>query len=322
MEEISCYCSIVACIKNKNFETKQLFKGFLAEIKLPFDIVEYDQMNSIKRCDPFETQEGPDQNPHSHGLCLFLEQNSDLESTLKSRLAASPWKLDHVIESSVTKQPRKIAKQEFYSCSNDMPLISVSSVHYGNEHLRFHINVKNFYAMKKFYEGITDRKAKDCGPGFCFLTIHSENGLDVQIGLKRNPVVFPTRSNSFRLKFRIQSISPLFKYLATSSDSINETSYVLRDPDGNDVIVERSYSKSSSETVDENNNSKQLFFEKCANTTFRRNVWSRCNYLDHGGKFSKQVMSVLDGFTQTQEEDESESGALEENEYKDHITFV
>ena len=320
MEETHCYCSIVSCIKNENSKPSLIFKEFLEDLKLPFDVLEYDR-SLIDNCTTSETGV-IERNPQSLAICLFLKEDSALEC--KRHLEASPWQLDHIIKSSLTKRPQKIAWQEFYSCSNDMPLISISGVHYGNEHVRFHINTKSFYAMKKFYEDITDRKAKDCGPDFCFLTVYSEDGLDVQIGLKKNTAVLPIRSTSFRLKFRIHSVSPVFKYLATSCDSTSEAHYILPDPDGNDVIVERSYTKiprghcNSSAQIEENNNFEFSIFD---NTCIRKHTWSKYEYSEHG-LFPQEAMSVCDEGATQLEENENEFENIVNNEKKDHITFV
>jgi hypothetical protein len=325
MEETHCYCSVVAYIERKN-RTEQIFKDLLEDIKLPFNLFEYDRLAT----EDVNTLENSvlERNPQFLAICLFLKEDSKLECTLKRHLETSPWQLDHVIESSLTKRPRKIARQVFYSCSNDIPLVSVSSVHYGNEHVRFHINAKNFYAMKKFYEDITERKAKDCGPDFCFLTVYSEDGLDVQIGLKKNPAVSPVRTTSFRLKFRIQSVSPLFKYLASSRDSTNEANYILPDPDGNDVIIERSYVKSDNSShcesvyqVDENNNFELRILEKDLNSSLRKHLWSKSEYSEHG-LFPHEAMSIGDDVPTKREENENERKDIVNHGYKNHMTFV
>lgn len=316
MDETNCHCSVVVCIEHKCQEIEQLFNNFLEGIKLPFNVVEFDRLATGNRV--------LQRNPKSHALCLFLREDTDLQSTIKRHFETSSWQFDHVIESSSsTKRPRKIGRQEFYSCSDDMPLISVSSVHYGNEHVRFHINVKNFYAMKKFYEGLTDRKAKDCGPDFCFLTIYSNEELDVQIGLKRNPAVLPIRSTSFRLKFKIQSVSPVFKYLATSFGSTSNVSYVLRDPDGNDVIVERSYAKGVdshhefASKADENNNFELKVLECSVNSGARKHAWRKHEH----ALFPEDASSLSDGSISNHEERETGSEDFV-NKKNNHITFV
>ena len=315
MDETNCHCSVVVCFEHECQETEQLFNNFLGVIKLPFNMLEFDRLATSNKL--------LQRNPKSHALCLFLREDTDHQSTLKRYFETSSWQLDHVIKSSLTKRPQKIARQEFYSCSDNMPLISVSSVHYGNEHVRFHINVKNFYAMKKFYEGLTDRKAKDCGPDFCFLTIYSKEELDVQIGLKRNPSVLPMRSTSFRLKFKILSVSPMFKYLATAFGSTSNASYVLQDPDGNDVIVERSYVKSVDSNsefaskADENNNVEFEVLESSLNSDGRKHMWS--NY-EHA-LFPDEAVSLTDGSTSNHEETEPGSEYFV-NQNHNYITFV
>lgn len=329
MEEVNCYCSVVTCVELKNSKIEHIFKDFLEDIKLPFNILEFDRLESL----PTEREKTIEnrileRNPQSLAICLFLKEDSDLECTLKRLLKTSLWQLDHVIESSLTKRPQRIGRQELYSCSHDMPLMSVCSVHYGNEHVRFHINVKNFHAMKKFYEDITDRQAKECGTDFCFLTIYSEDGLDVQIGLKKNPAVFPIRSTSLRLKFRIQSVSPLFKYLASSRDSTNEANYILQDPDGNDVIIERSYAKSSNsrresvEQVDENNNFELRILEKSPNSSVRKRIWSKHEYSEHG-LFPEEAMFISDDVLMMKYEgNDDECKSIGNRGDKDHITYV
>ena len=320
MEETRCYSSIVSCTEHENSKAAAIFKDFLEGLKLPFSVLEYDR-SATDNCKTSENN-FLERNPQSFAICLFLKEDSAFE--YKRHLETSPWQLDHIIESSSTERPQKIAWQEFYSCSNDMPLMSVSSVHYGNEHVRFHINVKNFYAMKKFYEDITDCKAKDCGPDFCFLTVLSEDGLDVQIGLKKNTAVLPIRSTSFRLKFRIHSVSSVFKYLATSCNSTNEAHYTLPDPDGNEVIVERSYTKTplshceSPDQVDENNNFQLRISE---NSCIRKHTWHKYEYCEHG-LFPEEAMSVGDEVPRKHDDDESEFRNIVNHENRDYITYV
>lgn len=247
MEGSSCSCSIVVYIEKqeKQINIKRAFQTFLRDVKMPFEIIQFvHPTNSPNngKVESFEKQGILTRNPQALAVCLFLKEPSDCKSLkLKKQFLKSPWKLDHVFEIPRSTRPRKIARQEFYSFSNYLPLWSINTVHYGNEHLRYHIYVRNFRPMKRFYEALTDREARHCGPSFCFLTIYSENGLDVQIGLKICSEVAPTPSKIYRLKFRIQSESSLFKYLESVTDSGEQKSYVLEDPDGNEVIVERSY---------------------------------------------------------------------------------
>ena len=322
MDSTNCHCSVVVCIVHECQEIEQLLNNLHEDIKLPFNILEFDHLASDDRL--------LQSNPRSHAVCLFQKEDTDFQSTLKRHFETSPWQLDHVIEGSLTKRPQKIAQQEFYSCSEDMPLMSVSSVHYGKEHVRFHINVENFYAMKKFYEGLTDRKAKDCGPDFCFLTIYSREEFDVQIGLKRNLAVLPMRSSSFGLKFEIQSVSPMFKYLATSFDSTSNACYVLKDPDGNDVIKERSYSRSVhthqelANEGDENNNFERKMLESSLNSGIKKQMWHKYEYSEYA-LFPKEAMPLSDRLNGNHEEDEPKSEHFLNHDLKhkdEHITYV
>lgn len=327
MEETSCYSSIAVGIEKENTEIGHLLKNYLKEIRLPFNILEFCHSGSVQK--PHEAFKvlASEENPQSHAICFFVKEDTDLEFTLKSHLELSPWELDHVIESSRTERPQTIARQEFYRCSYYMPLMSVCNVHYGNEHVRFHINVKNFQEMKKFYEGITDRRAKDCGPDFCFLTTYSEDGLDVQIGLKKNSAVLPSPSSSFRLRFKIQSVSPLFKFLASPQHSSNQSNYILQDPDGNDVIIERSYSTVSNfmrklpNKVDENNNFESQILKRSSNSNLRKHIWSKDNYSEHG-LFPDEAMSTVNGFPNRGDDSESECMVTVNHAYEEHITFV
>ncbi|XP_028417398.1 protein FAM124A-like [Dendronephthya gigantea] len=331
MGETTCYCSIAVCIEQKNPEIEQLLQDYLKEIRLPFNILEFGNSGNFttEPNEALKIRSLEENSAQSHAICFFLKEDTDLEFTLKSHLEGLPWELDHVIESSRIERPRTIARQEFYRCSYDMPLISVGSVHYGNEHVRFHINVKNFHAMKVFYESITDRKAKDCGPDFCFLTTYSEDGLDVQIGLKKNSTVLPLRSSLFRLKFKVQSASPLFEFLASAQHLSNQSNYILQDPDGNDVIIERSDSKVSNfhcelpNEVDENNNFESKILEESSNSNsrLRKHMWSKNEYSEHG-LFPEEAMSSVDGSLSKSEDSESECMVIVNHAYEEHITFV
>ena len=102
-EGTRCYCSIVSCIERENSKAALIFQNVLEGLNLPFNVLEYDH-SATDYCTTSENSV-LERNPQSVAICLFLKEHSALEC--KRHLETSPWQLNHIIESSSTKQPQK-----------------------------------------------------------------------------------------------------------------------------------------------------------------------------------------------------------------------
>ncbi|KAK3745856.1 hypothetical protein QZH41_003359 [Actinostola sp. cb2023] len=175
-------------------------------------------------------------------VVLFLSETFGRLSAISVQkyLSSEPWKFHHRIELPKDVRPQITARQDFYQAFHGLPLWSVCPVHYGNEHLRFHIVVKNFSSMRSFYEKITGLKARDGSSGFCYIPIYTQSGLDIQLSLKCLPEVHPKPSGAARLRFKIPNIDTLLPYLVGCPLPMpNEKgSWLTNDPDGNVIILD------------------------------------------------------------------------------------
>ena len=173
-------------------------------------------------------------------VVLFLyEAFGRLSATdVQKNFNFSPWKFHHRVELPEDVKPRVTARQDFYQTLPELPLWSICPVHYGNEHLRFHIFVKNFTEMRSFYEVLTGKKATSGSPGFCFFTLYSQSGFDVQLSLKHLPRILPEPSNSVRLKLKIKDISAIMHLLSEPPVKKEHALWIARDPDGNELVLE------------------------------------------------------------------------------------
>lgn len=149
----------------------------------------------------------------------------------------NPWKFHHRVELPENAKPRVSARQDFYQTSPELPLWSICPVHHGNEHLRFHIFVKNFNEMRSFYELLTGKKANSGSPGFCYFTLYSQSGFDVQLSLKHLPQIVPEPSNSVRLKLKIKDIGT-FMHIFSEPPVKEDATWIVKDPDGNELVLE------------------------------------------------------------------------------------
>lgn len=180
-------------------------------------------------------------------VVLFLYEKFGRLSalTVQKTFNFPPWKFHHRIELPQGARPRVTARQDFYSTAPDLPLWAICPVHFGNEHLRFHLFVRNFARMKSFYEVITGAKSESKSPNFCFIPLYSQRGLDIQLSLKYLPQVSPKPTNAVRLKFKIKDISSLAPFLMSHPIPYGGSAWLTSDPDGNFIILEETEAKHS-----------------------------------------------------------------------------
>ena len=177
-------------------------------------------------------------------IVLFLYETFGRLSAIdvQNNFHFPPWKFHHRLELPKDAKPRVTALQDFYQTSPGLPLWSILPVHYGNEHLRFHIFTRNFIQMRSFYEILTGKKAVSGSPGFCFFALYSQSGFDVQLSLKHLPQIFPKPSKSVRLKFKINDIDTIIPHLQEPVVQKEDALWIVTDPDGNELIIEETES--------------------------------------------------------------------------------
>lgn len=183
-------------------------------------------------------------------IVLFLSEDFGRLSakTLQKNFNFSPWEFHHRVELPKHAKPRVTAGQDFYATFPNLPLWSICPVHYGNEHLRFHIFVKDFMAMRLFYEIVTGKKATSGSSGFCFFTMYSQSGFDLQLSLKYMPQILPHPSNSVHLKFKVKDINAIMDAFSETPVRKGDELWVVKDPDGNSILIEETVATSLTRT--------------------------------------------------------------------------
>ena len=224
---------------------KQIYSPLLEGLDPTFQFVtinEHDGFDfSQAEADDDDTgKDSPFHHCQAMSIVLFLyEEFGRLSATnIQKNFDFSPWEFHHRVELPAHAKPRITAGQDFYETFPDLPLWSVCPVHYGNEHLRFHLFVKNFTDMKLFYEILTGKKATCVSPGFCFFTVYSQSGFDVQLSLKYMPEILPQPSTSSRLRLKIKDINAVMDILCDRPIRKGDALWAVRDPDGNAILIE------------------------------------------------------------------------------------
>ena len=184
----------------------------------------------------------------SLAVMLFLTEKGPVSTErAQSYLRISPWRFHHKIELSNARmnELRVIGRQEFYQPGRHQPLWSVCPVHYGNQHLRFTIFTRHFSSMVDFYRILVGQEADFTRANFCLFTMCSQPGVDVQIALKQCTQLEPVPLMSAFLSVRVAGMEQLEALVHTPNGTaatlgqLDTNLWLLRDPDGNGVLVEQ-----------------------------------------------------------------------------------
>lgn len=148
------------------------------------------------------------------------------------------WTFHHRVELTNRNTPDTIAaKQEFYELDRDLPLFSICQVYYGNERLRINLSVCKYSAMIEFYRLVSATEMESSKPGFGCFTLYSQAGMEIQLALKCIPQVKPRVLDSICLHFKIRNIRNIVSATNCNVTQISYNTYLVRDPDGNPVIL-------------------------------------------------------------------------------------
>lgn len=175
----------------------------------------------------------------SISVMLFLSENGAMSSKDVQKLfLLPPWAYHHKVELYNVRSPERTAAcQEFYEIADDMPLWSVCPVHYGNEHLRVLIYVRNFQKMVEFYRVITDSEMESSKPGFCIFQMCSQPGLDIQVALKYSKYIEPYPISTTHLSFKVKNVESIRAFTGCNLETVEGSSFIATDPDGNKVLL-------------------------------------------------------------------------------------
>ena len=221
---------------------KKLYSPLLEGLDPTFQFISINKSDDVySSLNPWTGEEDDSSFLHCQAISIVLflyEAFGRLSAAdIQKHFSFAPWKFHHRVELPRDVKPRVTAQQDFYQTFPGLPLWSICPVHCGNEHLRFHIFVRNFTEMRSFYEILTGKKATSGSPGFCFFTLYFQRGFDVQLSLKHLPQIFPEPSKSVRLQLKIKDINTILPHLAEPPIQKDEALWIARDPDGNELVL-------------------------------------------------------------------------------------
>lgn len=223
---------------------KKLFSPFLEGMDPTFQFISISESDDVDSALESWTEDEEEESSilqcQAISVVLFLYETFGRLSAIdvQRNFHFSPWKFHHRVELPADAKPRVTAVQDFYQTFPGLPLWSICPVHYGNEHLRFHIFTRNFIQMRSFYEILTEKKANSGSPGFCFFTLYCQSGFDVQLSLKHLPQICPKPSKSVRLKLKVKDINAVMPHLSEPPVQKEDTLWIASDPDGNEIMIE------------------------------------------------------------------------------------
>lgn len=152
-----------------------------------------------------------------------------------------PWKFHHTFQTFDMEKQKVVAKQKYYELTDEYPLMSPSVCHHGSSILRYNIFVNGkFNEMKYFYMDLLRSQPMYEEENFCFFTIYTKNGTEIQLALKhsRQLSVVPTKRTF--LKFEINNVYETLQKIGAKIEEIFCSDcgiLVTHDPEGNPVLV-------------------------------------------------------------------------------------
>ncbi|XP_062592480.1 protein FAM124A-like [Saccostrea cucullata] len=259
--------------RGKRKVLKKILHPFIKWIDPSFEFLNI-QENGNQTRNSINLQEHPQQCEVEYirapaiSVILFLAENGTMSSKdVQKSFLVPPWEYHHKVELFNVRSPERTAAcQEFYGIADDMPLWSVCPVHYGNEHLRVLIYVKNFEKMVEFYRVITDCEMESNKPGFCIFQTYSNPGVDIQIALKYSKFIQPYPISTTFLAFKVTNVDSIKTFTGCTMVKISDSSFIATDPDGNAVHLHQVQNQEVSQARKSsviNNNKLQEDIKSC-----------------------------------------------------------
>jgi len=139
------------------------------------------------------------------------------------------------------ERQKVVAKQPYYELSEEYPLMSPSICHHGSSVLRYNIFVKDkFDEMKYFYMDLLRSQPMYEEQNFCYFTIFSKNGTEIQLSLKHSKQLHIIPTKRTFLKVNIDNVYERVHEMGAKIEEIfcSECGVlVTRDPEGNPILV-------------------------------------------------------------------------------------
>lgn len=152
-----------------------------------------------------------------------------------------PWQCHPGLSLQGSPCPHSLARQEFYTLDNHMPVWGVRQVPGGPEVLRvtLYCTFDNYEDAISLYEMILQREATPQKSNFCFFVLYATESCALQLSLKQLPLgmsVDPKESSV--LQFKVQEIGQLVPLLPHPCVPISRTRWQTQDYDGNKILLQ------------------------------------------------------------------------------------
>ncbi|XP_048015814.1 protein FAM124B isoform X2 [Megalobrama amblycephala] len=195
----------------------------------------------------------------SHAVTIFLHESYGEERILRvlDFLQCPPWQYHHTEScggreggahvsstaspSSALLRPYLLPSRDFYSLGAGMPVWGVRPVHYGGEVVRvtLHSTYDNFEDTVRLYETVLQRRVEEQKTGFCWFTLLTEQGFNLQLAIKQlSPGVRVEPCYSAVLQFKVGEIGQLVPLLPNTCSPISATRWHTEDLDGNKILFQ------------------------------------------------------------------------------------
>ena len=152
-----------------------------------------------------------------------------------------PWRFHHSFQTYDMEKQKVVAKQPYYELTDEYPLMSPSVCHHGSSVLRYNIFVKdNFQDMKYFYMDLLRSQPMYEEENFCYFTIFSKNGTEIQLSLKHSKQLHIIPTKRTFLKLNIDNVYEAVHEMGAKIEEIFCSDcgvLVTRDPDGNPILI-------------------------------------------------------------------------------------
>ena len=154
---------------------------------------------------------------------------------------SKPWSFHHTFQTFDMERQKVVSKQPYYELSEEYPLMSPSVCHKGSSVLRYNIFVKeDFETMKQFYADLLRLQPMYEEANFCYFTIYSKNGAEIQLSLKHSKQLNIVPTERSFLKIQLDNVYESVHEVGAKISEIfcsDCAVLVTHDPEGNPILV-------------------------------------------------------------------------------------
>lgn len=154
---------------------------------------------------------------------------------------SKPWSFHHTFQTFDMERQKVVAKQPYYELTEEYPLLSPTVCHKGSSVLRYNVFVKgSFQDMKNFYACLLRSQPMYEEENFCYFTIYSKNGAEIQLSLKQSKQLNIVPTKRTFLKIQLDNVYESVHELGAKIEGIFCSDcgvLVTHDPEGNPLLV-------------------------------------------------------------------------------------